>query len=171
MTQRKVLAVVLISLGTVIFLGGVLYGSYRARLAEPSPARLPEKLAGLPLRQHAFGRDAVEQINQLHGLDFPLVSGAVGAYGDGRQAVLWVSGALNRWAAERMLETMTRKIEAGGSPFTTPEEISVDGYPVYRLEGMGQLHFYYVSGDLLIWLAADRPLAEQALSEVLDFYH
>jgi hypothetical protein len=35
---------------------------------------------------------------------------------------------------------------------------------------MGQKHFYFQSGDLLIWLAADQEIAEQAISQVLEFY-
>jgi hypothetical protein len=41
---------------------------------------------------------------------------------------------------------------------------------IYELEGMGQRHYYFQSGKLLIWMAANPELAEQAITEILKFY-
>ena len=41
---------------------------------------------------------------------------------------------------------------------------------VYELVGMGQLHYYFRSGNLVIWLAANEQVAELALQDALDFY-
>jgi len=35
---------------------------------------------------------------------------------------------------------------------------------------MGQLHSYFRSSKLLVWMAANPELAEKALEEVLAFY-
>jgi hypothetical protein len=35
---------------------------------------------------------------------------------------------------------------------------------------MGQRHFYFQSGSLVVWLAADDTLAEPALEQVAAFY-
>jgi hypothetical protein len=41
---------------------------------------------------------------------------------------------------------------------------------VYQVEGLGQAHYYFQSGDLIIWLAADKALADTSLAELLAFY-
>jgi hypothetical protein len=69
-----------------------------------------------------------------------------------------------------MLIAMKDKIAEGNSPFTPAGERPDGGRVIYELEGMGQKHFYFQSGDLLIWLAADQEIAEQAISQVLEFY-
>ncbi len=168
--RTRFLSLFLIFLGGILLLGGVVYWRYAGRLAHPQPAPLPEQLAGLPLARHTFGAAAVEEINHLHNLQFPLVSGAVGEYGDGKQAVVWASGTVNTFAAVRLTAAMTARINEGNSPFSLPVEVQVDGRKVYALDGLGQKHFYFRSGSLLIWLAADEEIAEQALSECLAFY-
>jgi hypothetical protein len=65
---------------------------------------------------------------------------------------------------------MKDKIAEGNSPFTPTGERPDGSRVIYELGGMGQKHFYFQSGDLLIWLAADVDLAEQALGQVLVFY-
>jgi hypothetical protein len=52
-----------------------------------------------------------------------------------------------------------------------PIEERADGKrSIYVLDGMGQRHFYYQSDRLVIWLAADPEMAEQALDQVLEVY-
>ncbi len=169
-TTIRRISILLIALGTLITVGSLVYGNYAVRLATPQPAPLPQQLADLPLQSHSFGEQAVLEINQMHNLEFPLVSGAVGHYGEGDQAVLWISGATNHLAAKRMLDDMTERINEGNSPFGITVERRIDGRTVYAMEGLGQEHFYFQSGTLLIWLAADSSIAEQALAESLAFY-
>ncbi len=168
--RTRFLSLFLIFLGGMLLVGGAVYWRYTGRIAHPQPAPLPEKVAGLPLARHAFGAAAVEEINRMHSLQFPLVSGAVGEYGEGKQAVIWASGAANTFAAMRMNAEMTARIKEGDSPFGLPVELTVEGRQVFALDGLGQKHYYFRSGSLLIWLAADEDIAKQALHEVLAFY-
>jgi hypothetical protein len=83
-----------------------------------------------------------------------------------------VSGAPVSFIANEMVHAMTDKILKGRSPFTPTGTHDVDGRTVYKLVGMGQQHFYFQSGSLVVWLTApmDEALAEKALADVLQFY-
>ena len=72
--------------------------------------------------------------------------------------------------AKQILVQMRDKIAEGNSPFTPIAERNINGRMVYELDGLGQKHYYYQSGDLIVWLAANEEEAEQALAESLAFY-
>ena len=130
---------------------------------------VPREIAGLPLTQLITGQDAIESIQQLHGKEFPLVDGAVAIYGD-RSVILWVSDAGSISAAADLAELMKIRIAEGRSPFEELGSFGLDNFFIYELEGMGQAHYYWQSGNLVLWLAADGGLAENALKETAEYY-
>jgi hypothetical protein len=98
---------------------------------------------------------------------------APGDYGD-----LWTQpgGKTLGWkvflkpVAGKMMIDMRDKIALVTSLFTSTAERQQADRMAYALDGMGQKHFYYQSRKLIIWLAADENIAEQALEETLEFY-
>lgn len=170
MRPKQIFSLVFITIGCLLLLSGVGYALFSGALNSPSAAPLPEQLAALPLVYETSGRQAVEEIARLHRQDFPLTSAAIGVYGLEPQATLWVSGSPLEFVAARMLSSMQKAIARGDSPFTPTGERRDGRRTIYELDGMGQKHFYFRSGNLLIWLTADPPLAETALRQVLAFY-
>lgn len=168
--MRQKLGLWLIGAGSLLVLGVTGYLLFNLFLGAPGPAPLPGHVAGYTLARHAFGQAAIDEITQMHGKAFSLTSGAVGIYGAQGQATLWVSGTGLPFIAGRLVEAMRERIAEGRSPFTPLGGRQEDGRTVYELEGHGQKHFYWQSGRLVVWLAADFELAEQALAEMLDFY-
>jgi len=168
--MKRFTALSLILLGIVLASSGVGYALISQAVDNPGTAPLPGQIAGLALAGRSTGWRAVDELTRLHGKGFPLSSGAAGMYGDQHQVKLWVAGAPIRPLASRMLIAMKDKIAEGNSPFTPTGERPDGGRVIYELGGMGQKHFYFQSGDLLIWLAADQEIAEQAVSQVLEFY-
>lgn len=168
--MRRLSALGVILLGLLLASSGVGYALFSQAVDNPDAAPLPERIAGLPLVGRSAGWQAVGELTRLHGKGFPLSSGAVGMYGDQHQVKLWVAGTPVQPLASRMLAAMEDKIAEGNSPFTPLGEHSDGGRVIYELEGMGQKHFYFQSGNLLIWLAADTDLAEEALTQILEFY-
>ncbi len=166
----KTLSLFLIGLGVIIILGVFGFGYYNHLITNPKPAPLPEKISEFPLRRHIFGMQAVDEINQLHSLEFPLSSGAVGIYGNQGEITLWVSGAPTNSMAARLTSDMEMRIAEGNSPFTPLGERDDGDRLIYELDGLGQKHFYFQSGKLLIWLAADFDIAEKVLDAALVFY-
>lgn len=168
--MKRFTALSLILLGVVLASSGVGYALFSQALDNPGTAPLPGQIAGLALSGRSTGWQAIGELTRLHGKGFPLSSGAVAMYGDQHQAKLWVAGAPIRLLASRMLISMKDRIAEGNSPFTPTGERPDGSRVIYELGGMGQKHFYFQSGDLLIWLAADQQFAEQAISQVLEFY-
>ncbi len=166
---RRYLPFAVIGLGGLLLAGSVLYWGFAVALANPVALDVPQELAGRELTGQETGVAAVAEILRLHGKDFPLTSGAMAIYGDGA-ATLWVSGVPAAPVAAELVRVMRDKIAEGRSPFRPLETRELVDRTVYVLEGMGQRHFYFQAGALVIWLAADEVLAEQALLETRLFY-
>lgn len=147
--------------------GGAPVGTVTSPAAEASP--LPSSIAGLSLASSVEGVEAVTAVEQLHGK--PLGAGLddawVGEYRGSGSATVWVSRSAVAEDAEELLVRMTDLIAEGGSPFTGLTPIEEGGTDGYRLEGMGQVHFYFLEGRDLYWLAIDAPLEESGLDDLL----
>lgn len=167
--MRKHICFALWGLGIILILvsGGVHF--YGSEAIEPAVAPLPEQLVGLPLSMKMTGTQATREFDMLHNQHFPLTSGAVGMYGE-QQAALWVGGAAFKFMAAGMVTAMDNKISEGRSPFTQAGELNSGGRTIYALEGMGQKHYYFQSKNLVIWLAADPSVADEALEQTLEAF-
>ena len=167
--MKRILVPLLILVGTAITLSAFGWFVFEQKIANPAPVSIPNSLTGLPLTDRMTGKQAAFDFSQLHGKRFPLTSGAVGVYGD-HQATLWVAGAPLKGMAVEMVNAMRDKIAEGRSPFISVGEISDDRRTIYSLEGMGQKHFYFRSGNLVIWLAVDAGFDETALQQLKEYY-
>lgn len=169
-SRNRLLSYFLFVIGVVILAGAVFYYLHVKRPENDALASsVPQMIAGIPLSQVVAGEEAIENIQQLHGKGILLVDGAVAVYGH-QNLILWVSDAGNRSGGEELTELMRIRINEGRSPFEERGDFELDGLRIYALDGLGQKHYYWRSGQLVIWLAADRELAEEALQEVVAFY-
>lgn len=168
--MKKLLPTFIIATGLVfIFIGGgTLY--FNRATSNPRAAQLPESIAGLGMAQNSAGQRALDEIRHLHQQEFPLVGGAVGSYGLGQEAKLWVAESSFKFMAAGMTRAMREKIASVNSPFTPTGEFKDGNRTIYELDGMGQKHYYFQSGKMVIWLAADEGIAEQAIQDALEFY-
>jgi hypothetical protein len=159
-------------LGLLFLIGTAGFWSFNQRVQNPAPVPLPERIADLPLKQSLLGEEAIDEVSRLHGDDFALSSGAVGMYGTDHSITLWVAGAPYQTMADWMLVAMREKIAkpSGNSPFSPVGERQDRSRTIYELDGMDQKHFYFQSGKLIVWLAADPERAEEALTQTLEFY-
>lgn len=167
--MKRILVSLLILTGIVLTVTAFGWLFYEQKVANPASVSIPDTLAGLPLIDQKTGKQAALDFSQLHGKQFPLTSGVVGVYGDHR-ATLWVAGAPLKVMAAEMVNAMQDKIAEGRSPFTPTAEISDNERTIYALEGMGQKHYYFQSGNLVIWLAAETNLAETAIQQLQEYY-
>lgn len=138
-------------------------------LNHPAAVPLPDWVANLQMTDYITGSDAAVQFVNLHNKQFPLTSGAIGIYGD-HEITLWVAGTPLNIMAARMVGGMQEKIEQGNSPFTPIDQFTDGNRTIYELEGMGQRHYYFQSQNLVIWLAADPSIADEALKQTLEAY-
>jgi hypothetical protein len=167
--MKRILVSLLILSGIVLTVTAFGWLFYEQKVANPALVSVPDTLAGLPLIDQKTGKQAALDFSQLHGKQFPLTSGVVGVYGDHR-ATLWVAGAPLKVIAAEMVNAMRDKIAEGRSPFTPTGELSDYGRRIYSLEGMGQTHYYFQSGNLVIWLAIEANLADTALQQLQEYY-
>lgn len=158
-------------LGLLLISAGLAYGAYAKAIAAPGAAPLPLMVAELPLVEALSGSEAAQNIAHLHRQTFPLSGAGVGTYADAfAGATLWVSVSPVAPMAVGMERAMVEAIDRGDSPFVPEDTRQPGGRPVHVLTGMGQRHFYFRSGNLVVWLAADESLADAALADVLAFY-
>lgn len=167
--MKRILPVLLIGLGVLLVLGPIGWLYFEGLVSHPATIPLPDEIAGLQINDHKSGARAAAEFEKLHGKQFPLTSGAIGIYGD-NQITLWVAGTPFDFMAAAMVAAMRDKISEGNSPFTPLEENRDGGRTIYALEGMGQKHFYFQSKNLIIWLAADPSIADEALQQTLEAY-
>jgi hypothetical protein len=167
--MKRALVSLLILTGIVLTLTAFSWLYFERRIANPAPVSIPDSLADLPLTYQMTGQQAAFDFSQLHGKQFPLTSGAVGVYGN-QKATLWVAGPPLKRMATEMLIAMRDKLADGRSPFLPTGEITSNGQTVYALEGMGQNHYYFQSGNLVVWLSVETELAETALQQLKEYY-
>lgn len=166
--SRRFIAISIVVLGIGLLAGSLLF-AYRANSSE-KVSLLPASVSGLPLISADNGPQAVAEITRMHQKDLLVSSGAKGQYGNANQISIWAAGFSSETEASQSLKTMTEKIFQGNSPFSFIGQRQIRGRSIEGLEGMDQKHFYFQSGKLVIWLAANSDLAEKALDEVLYFY-
>lgn len=168
--MRKLLAFIVIGFGAVLLLMGSGTLLFNQAVRSAGASLLPSQVANQRVTIKNEGWQAIDEFRRLHQQEFPLTAGAVGVYGLKREVKLWVGEALFEFMASRMVTGMRDKIAEGNSPFTPTEERQQAGRTVYVLDGMGQKHFYFHTGKLIVWLAANEEIAEQALQDTLEFY-
>lgn len=139
------------------------------RFTSGSPMDLPNEIAGMRLKDSKSGDQAISEFTDLHGKSFPVTSGAVGTYGN-REITLWVASTPSDSIARELTVAMQKRIAEGKSPFTPINEINQRNRKVYVLEGMGQKHYYFQSKNLVIWLAANPSIADEAFQQILEVY-
>jgi len=167
--MRRIFPMIFITLGAALFLGAAGWFYLDNLVKHPAALTLPERIAGLSLTDRLTGAEAAENFINLQHQRFPITSGAIGFYGS-NQATLWAAGAPFNFMAASMVNSMRDKISEGNSPFTPTNEYRFGGRTVYELEGMDQKHFYFQSNNLIVWLAADPAIADQALEQTLEAY-
>ena len=167
--MRRILPTLLVGIGILLLVGPTGWLYFSSLVNHPAAVPLPDQIAGLQMTDYTTGAQAATQFEDLHNKQFPLTSGAIGIYGD-HEITLWAAGAPLNFMATRMVDAMQEKIANGNSPFTPLEQFTQGSRTIYVLEGMGQIHYYFQSKNLIIWLAADPSTADEALEQILEAY-
>ena len=136
----------------------------------PGSLPLPSALAEVRLSHSSKGAEAIAEFTALQQKQFPLISGAVGHYGREGEVTIWVAGAPFAWMARQMINKMHAKIAEGNSPFRAIGEQTHKNHHIHELEGLGQQHFYFQAGHLIVWLAVEPELGEEALAQTMEVY-
>jgi hypothetical protein len=167
--MRKYLPYILLVVGVVLIGATIWYSQQSAPSAPVEDADAPQSLAGFPLVDYLTGAEAVTEIQSMHMGDFQIGQAIVSSYGTGN-ILLWVADAGSPGASTSLLDQMAAVIGDGGTPFAPTGIYEFSSRQVYGMEGGGQLHFFFQSGQKVVWLSAEPTAAEQALIELMAFY-
>ncbi len=169
--MKRIASITLIGIGFVLYFAAAGWIYFNNLTTHPTAISLPNQIAGLQIADYKTGALAAANFTNLHGKQFPIASSAIGVYGDD-QITVWAAGAPFDFMASRMVKAMREGIAEGNSPFTPIEQLQLNEgkRTIYVLDGMGQKHFYFQSKNLIIWLAADPSIANEALKQILEDY-
>ena len=116
----------------------------------------PNKIHGFRLVKLIKGKEALQEINKLHGRKIQAVKGAIAVYiKEGRRAVVWVSQAPSDKVAFRQVEVMMEKMKKA-SPFYEFTMDRIGCLLVYSFLGLGQEHYLFSQDDAVYWISAPR---------------
>ncbi len=167
---RRPLPGLIILTGAVLLTGSLIIGFLLRAGNDGSANTLPRSIAGYPLKTAKYGSEAIAEIARMHGEEFPTTSGSMGIYGDASQISLWIEGFQDESTASQILNDMTARIALGNTPFSPDGQKQVGSRAVNQLDGMGQKHVYFQSGNLVLWLAAEPSIADRAIRQILEEY-
>ena len=133
-------------------------------------AEPPKRLGNLPLLHASQGKEALQEINRLHGKEVGAKDGYVAHYEkDGAAAMLYLAQASSTAQAARQLKQMSDLIQRGGSPFYHLKTSRQGETTLYSALGQGQIHYFYQRDSSVVWLAVDAPVAKQTLADLLEW--
>ncbi|HEX6268948.1 MAG TPA: hypothetical protein VFZ43_01820 [Anaerolineales bacterium] len=167
--MKRSFGIGLIAVGILLTTGATAWAYFNNRVEPTAVVSLPYSINGLQITAYRTGEEAIAEIENLHGKQFPISLGSIGVYGN-HEITVWVAGAPSESIASQMTKTMEAKIAEGNSPFTPINEINDNDREVYVLEGMGQRHYYFQAKNLVIWLASDPVIADTAIQQILEVY-
>jgi hypothetical protein len=130
---------------------------------------LPHELGPLKLVQSAWGKEAAAMVDRMHGKEVAQRENFIGLYRSERgAATVYLTAYPTDRLAEENYAVMERRIEAGNTPFDHLSHISVLGQDGAACIGQGQVHFFFAYNRNLYWLAADLPVAREALQRLIE---
>jgi hypothetical protein len=125
--------------------------------------QLPQSLAGVPLVDTLTGDDALQQVDSMHPSEFPLSGATVGYYKNAdHESTMWVAMTPSEQMGPAMSASMADAIGNNDTPFGTPQQM--DG-GVWKLEGLGQVHYFFPAGASVWWISADKDVAAKSLAQ------
>jgi hypothetical protein len=127
------------------------------------------QIEGMTLVREISGEEAMQAINELHGMPIHVLRGFIFHYQavDGK-AVVWVSEAASRKLATEQIDVMIEKMKKNKrSPFSRFGEFEENGMNVIAFNGMGQVHYVFKIGRWVYWVSAG-PRSIEAILEHIE---
>jgi len=139
-------------------------------LVKPQRAALglPKDILHLHLNEEYRGDEAKGIVDKMHLKSVAPDENAIGMYRSSNGcAALYLSRYQTSEAAVAQCEKMTGLIREGReSVFTHFRELSIHERKVYLCLGLGQAHYFFLTGKDLYWLAVDLPIAQASIQEL-----
>ncbi len=162
MLGKKSLAITILTLFGAAHFFSVAAGS------KPEQFTFPAQIASLKLGHFSQEEEAMANIRKLHGKEIEMKNGYVAHYeSDRAKAMFYISEFDSQGQARQQIDLMRKKIEKGSKGFGHFRELEIEERAIYSVLGFGQIHYFYLDSNRVIWLAVDPPVAELVLKAAL----
>lgn len=132
------------------------------------PPLLPPEIQGLRLVKAIAGDAAAGTIGRLHDKSVAPTESRIGLYQSGeKKAALYVSRFGSSTEAASVLEMMALRIADGAEGFGHYGRFNVGTHEVHSVLGQGQVHYFFMKGLDVSWLAAPPDIARASLAQLL----
>lgn len=153
---------------TILTLFGAAYFFPVAAGSKPKQFTFPTQITSLKLGHFSQEEEAMANISKLHGKEIEMKNGYVAHYeSDRAKAMLYISEFDSQDQARQQIELMRKKIEKGSKGFAHFRELEVEERTIYSVLSFGQIHYFYLDSNRVIWLAVDPSVAELVLRAAL----
>ncbi len=149
--------------------GAVVLGLWQA--ANPPKSEAPQAIGTYGLTQLVTGQAAVAQMSKLHGKGVGVLDGYIAHYeGPKGGAIAYVATTASEKDAADLLGQMEGRIAAGNQYFAGLKPVSVEGFRVLSVRSGQESHYFWATGEKVIWVAFDRddPPALAAAVKVIS---
>lgn len=142
---------------------------------DPVPEDLfPTTLPGLGMLrvQSSAGPAAIDAVSSLHGSNIKVKTAYVVSYQslENSEMTIWYSEAQNEQDAQSLFQAMDAKMP-GNKTFANYQSVTIAGKQYKSVTGMGQQHYYWLTGKRVIWIAIGGAKDSAAvLKEVASLY-
>lgn len=114
---------------------------------------VPVQIASLSRTELISGTEAIQQIVKMHGKNISLEEGHIAKYqSGGTKLTLWISISPTSKEGETLFRLMNERMPVS-KVFSNRQELEIGGKKVFKVVGMGQEHYYWVSGKYNYWIA------------------
>jgi hypothetical protein len=133
--------------------------------------QVPESIEEKKMTKLIYGEEAINVIDELHGLDVAPEENIIAEYGENPKDLLYISRYNTKEQATESLQLMINKmIETDEGPFTHIRTLPDYEDSVYISIGMGAIHYIYRSTKYILWLQTYQEIGRELPSELLDLY-
>ena len=131
----------------------------------------PDRLGDLKRTALITGSEAIQVINQLHGLPVAGQINFIAEYGEDPKDLLYVTSYKNADEAENFLTQMISKMQSStGGPFSHLHALKSYGKSVYVTLGLGAIHYIYRSSRYLLWLQTYQNFGRELPENLMKTY-
>ncbi len=130
----------------------------------------PKKLGGLSLSRIIQNQDATQIINKMHGKKLDDSDNYIAHYGkDDSRNILYVTVYEDDEQAKTNLMSMAMKMAKNTSVFSPLKYGEMADSVHFQTEGMGFEHYFYRTGNILIWWQVDPDKAGATYEDLRNF--
>ena len=135
----------------------------------------PSELGGYVLAEYISGEAAIQSLGSIHAFlpsNEYIVDGLVAVYTkDGDVVHIWMAVFISEEVALNLTQRMYLKMSEGGSQYSIPETLDLNGLTVYYGSGRGMYYFFFSYGESVVWISTSDPTSVKnaVIPELLDY--